>query len=753
MSSALDSAATDPVANRRRVETILSQIEQLPTLPAVALRLLELTTAPDSCARDVVQVVETDQALTAKILSLVRRADLGVRGDVMTIDRVVVLLGFEAVRSAVLSVQIYEAFASVEAHAETDFDRGEFWKHGLAVACAAQLVAERLSTRSRAAEAFVCGLLHDVGKMALDVCLPKSYARVVRRARERHECISDVEQDILGLDHTVAGKRLLTQWKLPRPIVECAWLHHQSPDALPNSIEAGHMVRIVHLADNLARRQRIGFSGYNHVEPVDELARKLGLTEDALRDVTAKLPAAIQRHCQLVGLDRLATTDLYAEALADANEELGRLNRSFADANRRLELRSRYFDAMHAFSQDLTLDDRVADVCHAAAKRTAELLDVERAIAFATVEGEPTLHLGSAGLGEGCSQTALPLPVLEPAPEKSLAVGPPCLMPAADYSRHLVDRFDRIFAGERIWMLPFLHAGSIIGGVLFTAETEQVERHNHARTGVEALATAFGLAVASAAARREAHQLQEELAEVNRRLHNAQAELLRTRSLAMIAQMAAGAAHELNTPLAVISGRAQLLAQNAPDEPSRRALGIIREQCDRAAGIVTELMEFAKPDPPTPDDVPLASWAEEVRRRWLDRSSVRPEDLVVRISDPATVLRVDPHQLDRVVDALLANAMEASSGRNPHLQINSMSARTDDTVVVAVEDNGVGMSPDVLEHALDPFFSHRAAGRGRGLGLSRAARLVEMNGGRLWLESTPGVGTTAFVELPAARRT
>jgi len=54
---------------------------------------------------------------------------------------------------------------------------------------------------------------------------------------------------------------------------------------------------------------------------------------------------------------------------------------------------------------------------------------------------------------------------------------------------------------------------------------------------------------------------------------------------------------------------------------------------------------------------------------------------------------------------------------------------------------------------LDPFFSHRAAGRGRGLGLSRAARLVEMNGGRLWLESTPGVGTTAFVELPAARRT
>jgi signal transduction histidine kinase len=70
---------------------------------------------------------------------------------------------------------------------------------------------------------------------------------------------------------------------------------------------------------------------------------------------------------------------------------------------------------------------------------------------------------------------------------------------------------------------------------------------------------------------------------------------------------------------------------------------------------------------------------------------------------------------------------------------------------VSVEDNGCGMSPDVLDHCLDPFFSHRPAGRGRGLGLSRAHSLAVANGGRLWLESTPGAGTTAFVELPAAR--
>ena len=83
------------------------------------------------------------------------------------------------------------------------------------------------------------------------------------------------------------------------------------------------------------------------------------------------------------------------------------------------------------------------------------------------------------------------------------------------------------------------------------------------------------------------------------------------------------------------------------------------------------------------------------------------------------------------------------------LQINSPSRASDETVRIVVVDNGVGMEPEVLEHALDPFFSHRPAGRGRGLGLSQAYRLAEINGGRLALKSTPHVGTTVTLALPA----
>ncbi len=753
MHSAADTATSDAGADRDRVELILSQIEELPTLPAVAIRLLERVTDPTSSARDVVEVIEADQALTAKLLSLVRRSDLGVRGDVMTVDRVVVLLGFDAVRSAVLSVQIYETFASVEPHGETDFDRAEFWKHSLGAACAAQLIAERLPSGLRPAEAFVCGLLHDVGKMALDACLPKSYARVVRETLARHRCISDVEQDLLGLDHTIAGKRLLTRWRLPKPIIECAWLHHQSPQALPDAIESAALVAIVHLADELVRRHRIGFSGYNRQEPIQDIARELGLADGAVDEVLAALPQTIEQHCQLVGLDELTSTDVYAEALADANEELGRLNQSLAETNRRLQLRSSYFEALDRFHAGLTLDDRVADVCRQAARSSQSLLGVARTMAFAVIGDSPESRvLAVDGEGNWIDVGGGPTWAHGSGPSARRAVDAPRIMPVAEYSSALADRFGSAWAGRPLSMLPFLYAGRIVGGVLFSASDDVVFAHNQARQELEALCTAFGLATAEAIARRDGQRLQEELAEVNRQLHAAQAELLRNRSLAMIAQMAAGAAHELNNPLAVISGRAQMLARTRMEDQDRRALEIIREQTDRATMIVTELMAFAKPDPPKPEPAALGPWLQAFRDRWLERSSLGPAEFRLEISDLGASLFVDSHQIVNALDAIVSNAVEAMAGTSPRLVINSTSPTSDDTVVLSVRDNGKGMTPDVAEHALDPFFSHRAAGRGRGLGLSRAARLVDINGGRLWLESTEGRGTTVYLELPAKRR-
>src|SRR5690242_1159911 len=101
-----------PDLREKRVDLILQQLEDLPTLPAVALKVLEATNSDNSSAQEVVKLISSDPALTARILQLVHRADSGVRGDVNSIERAVVLLGFDTVRSAVLAVAVFGTFAS-----------------------------------------------------------------------------------------------------------------------------------------------------------------------------------------------------------------------------------------------------------------------------------------------------------------------------------------------------------------------------------------------------------------------------------------------------------------------------------------------------------------------------------------------------------------------------------------------------------------------------------------------------------------
>src|SRR5271170_2807281 len=129
---------SDP--REKRVELILQQLEELPTLPAVAVAVLAATSREDSSVADVVRLISSDPSLSARILQLVRRADTG-GGDVSTVEQAVKLMGFEAVRCAVLSVSVFQTFSGSSSGGQ--FNREEFWQHALAVACCAELLAEK----------------------------------------------------------------------------------------------------------------------------------------------------------------------------------------------------------------------------------------------------------------------------------------------------------------------------------------------------------------------------------------------------------------------------------------------------------------------------------------------------------------------------------------------------------------------------------------------------------------------------------
>lgn len=301
-------------------------------------------------------------------------------------------------------------------------------------------------------------------------------------------------------------------------------------------------------------------------------------------------------------------------------------------------------------------------------------------------------------------------------------------------------------ATHALWLVASFYSG-IECGLIFDMSESMVSELNAGIADLRMLMTMFIRSALAAFEHSDTQRLAEDALDMNRRLHAAQTELLRIRSLDMIAQMAAGAAHEVNNPLSVISGRAQMMHAKTADEDMQRGLDIIIEQSNRASGIVTELMRFSKPEPPTPLTLSLKKTLESICQRWCASMNQSASIINIATSDPGVAVFADPTHLREIMEAILTNAMEAAADK-PDIQVNSHTRNSDDTVRIAVTDRGRGMTLETLEHALDPFYSNRPAGRGRGLGLSRAYRLVESNGGRLWIESKVNIGTTVSFELP-----
>jgi signal transduction histidine kinase/HD-like signal output (HDOD) protein len=745
----------------RRSELVLAQLDRLPTLPAVALRALELTTADDSSAADLVKLLRADPSLTAKVLSIAGSAAVGARDAVTTLERAVPLLGFRTVRNVVLAGAVLDCLGGLSRRdADGPFDRAEFWKHALACACAAKRLASARREPAVAPEdAFVAGLLHDLGKIALQALFPKSYARIVAQTDPTGGDITDGERSVLGVDHTVAGRRLAERWRLPTPIVETIWLHHLVAESLPRTVRQPALISMVQLADTISREQRIGFSG-NAVffEDSTQLARRIGFSEEAVEDLRRRLPADVAEEAGVLGLERPIPEAMYAEAMSRANAQLARLNEDLLVGSRKLTAAARYFRAIIEFDRGLRDWSDPSDVVAAIARSAAAALQRSRIAVFGVRDNRTTIDVCATGAGgetgHHAAQEALG-DVLEALDE--FRAGTHVIVRAPELVRALAEPALASQPGT-CWLLPIAYDGRVGGGVVFCSESDERERLAGEHEELRSYLTSLGLALARANAYAASRKLSEDLAESNRRLQQMQVELLRSRALSMIAEMAAGAGHELNSPLTVISGRAQLLASTIRDPEARRALELVVSKAHECSGIVTELMNFARPHPPELANVDLLELVTEVRDAFVERHglpaskvAIEPAPVGSGRAAPGPAVRIDRGQIRTVLEELLSNAADAISATDGGITIRcEESAQHVGMAELLVRDTGCGMAPAVLQRAFDPFFSHRIAGRGRGLGLPRAYRIIEAHGGRIWLESRKDQGTTARVLLPAA---
>lgn len=264
------------------LEQVVSSAKDLPSLPAITYRVIKLVDDAQSTAKDLNDVITQDQSLTAKVLRLANSAYYGFPRRISTVTDAIVLLGFNTIRSLVLSASVYPILEKpLEGYALAP---GELWRHSQACAMGARLIAQRARYR-QPDQAYIAGLLHDIGKVLLNHHLRQQYQEIVARVGGEVTFI-EVEQEVLGFDHAQVGALLAEKWNLPPDLVEAIGCHHQPKAAEKNR----ELTAITHLADALCMTMGLGLGVDGLYYKVEEDAvRLLKIKEEELEQLISRL--------------------------------------------------------------------------------------------------------------------------------------------------------------------------------------------------------------------------------------------------------------------------------------------------------------------------------------------------------------------------------------------------------------------------------------------------------------------------------
>lgn len=233
----------------------LKSINNLPTLPVVALEVNRLLQDYDSPVDQLVALLEKDQSLMVKLLKLVNSSFYGFKSRVNNIRHAVTLLGFNTVRNAVVTLSIIDTL--VLKNTLKGFDIDSFWQHAIRVAVVSRYVAaaSKLTTRD---DAFTAGLLHDIGKVILATVFTDDLKKILETMNSDGITFFDAEEKLGSCPHTLIGSFLAQRWLLPEPLVKTIQYHHSKVDRSSQS----QLIAIVNMGNRLVHMMA-GDNGYS----------------------------------------------------------------------------------------------------------------------------------------------------------------------------------------------------------------------------------------------------------------------------------------------------------------------------------------------------------------------------------------------------------------------------------------------------------------------------------------------------------
>lgn len=685
-------------------------VARLPAMPQILLKLIEQCQSDDVGMSELAELISKDAGMAGKILAIANSSAYHRNNRKVGLEHSLMTLGVEMIKTLVISESVLQVFNNFSHSSSTDLR--SFWKHSLSSAVLAREIASAM-TYPHLEEAYLAGLLHDVGRLALLSTANKEYAANFL-ARD-DEALSEIEEQTFRITHQEAGAWLIERWNLDSFLSDSVLYHHDAVSRLENTHPLIRIVRLAHL-----------MSVYDTSDSSVQAAASLcEINEEDLSRIASGASEKVEKAAAYLGIDLAGVEEIgVAAACEPPSTETKAGQKELSEEVLNFVLNSEAGRLMTPRQGETQLLEAMA--------RSARILfDFEdTATLLMNRDGKHLVGVPLGGDKQRLKEFTVTLsrggPVAEAAMQRRMAFIITNGNPLGVSEEQLL----RILRCDSLVCLPLVFRsrclGVLVGGVAAWQVPGLRKRERFLKSFGEQAASALEKAL-------------DENSEASRRVADVVAEYQ---------EASRKIVHEVNNPLSIIKNYLSVLdSKLEQQELVSNEISILNQEIDRVSQIVRGLADL-KPETPAPF-AEVNRVIRDVARLFRDTeyapASVK---IVVQTQDLPTEIDIAPDPLKQILVNLVKNAVEAVHSTGEIQIVNNGHVNRDGTlyVEVCVIDNGSGIPPEILSHLFHPLKSSKGDGH-QGLGLRIVHGLVKKHQGLISCRSSAR-GTRFELLLP-----
>lgn len=698
------------------------ETSNLPSLPHVLLRVLDACNRNEASLREIAEIINKDTALSSKVIGASSSALFGKPNNITTFEQKLVVLGLDMVRTIAISSSVYQVFSNISSSPE--FDLKSFWGRSLTSATLAKLIAQE-TAYPHPEEAYLTGLLLDVGQLVLWSNFPKQYAALSADAVDDLQLMQRETEEI-GSNHCEVGSWLAGSWHLNSFMADAVLYHHESAARVA---DAHPLIRIAHAASSLS------LANPSDEESLADGSALLGITLEDSRRMMAMARELVTEIAQSLEIEIDAGTGAAEEGATPEKPDRDK----FRQKRMQLALEVRDIALVDGIALGVTAATPSLDGILLAIQRSLHILfGLKNVIFFLRDRESGTLHGKSlAWQQERVNEMAIPskkgnsivtdVLLARWSAGSSFAPGENGAVTVLD------DQIARLMQAEGFYCQPMIAQDTVVGAMLFglaRVQLPQVEKQ-----------------------RKLISMFSQQAAQTLAAWHVANEQVQRIEFEAMSASRARARqmVHEANNPLSIIKNYIKLLGVKLPQEdPAQGDLAIIKEEIDRVAKIIRQASEAAEASANPLEELNVNGVIQDLYKVFLE-SLFAPHQIAVQTQlDPSLPnIVADRDKLKQVLTNLMKNAAEAmQEGGLLLISTRGKIIRDgNEYIEISFVDNGPGIPRHIMANLFKPVISTKGKGHA-GLGLSIVKNLVDELKGRIFCQSNEISGTAFQILLP-----